>query len=163
MLQDISMFESIPTWMEEKVYPDIDDYHPYIGPWSQLSSMPITKADSSKMYGSAVFNRWLDDGYGENIVRRAWERSATLNSFAPGAYDAAIREANGPGFSYELMALAAASAKWQTSYSDVHEGASFPEMKRIPVKLPHDGSTIAGKLDHTGYALFDVQLSNAPK
>jgi hypothetical protein len=35
-------------------------------------------------------------------------------------------------------------------------------MSRIPVKLPHDGSTIQGKLDHTGYALFDVELSDAP-
>src|SRR4051794_41615027 len=61
------------------------------------------------------------------------------------------------------MDLAAASAEWQTSDSGVHEGAAFPAMQRIPVKLPHDGSTIAGKLDHTGYALFDVQLSNAPK
>jgi Family of unknown function (DUF6055) len=163
ILEDKWMFESTATWMEEKVYPDIDDYHQYLDPWSERSTMPITLADSSKMYGSAVFNRWLDDAYGQDIVRRAWERSAALGSFAPGTYDAAIREAHGPGFSYELMDLAAASAEWQTSDSGVHEGATFPAMKRIPVKLPHDGSTITGKLDHTGYALFDVQLSNAPK
>ena len=161
--QDKWMFESTATWMEEKVYPEIDDYHQYLNGWSQLSTMPITLHDARKEYGSAIFNRWLDDGYGEDIVRRAWERSAALGSFAPGAYDAAIREANGPGFSYELIDLAASSAEWQASDSDVHEGATFPEMARIPVKLPTDGSTISGKLDHTAYALFDVQLSSAPK
>jgi hypothetical protein len=161
--QDKWMFEATATWMEEKVYPDIDDYHQYLTGWSQLSTMPITLHDARKEYGSAIFNRWLDDGYGEEIVRRAWERSAALGSFAPGAYDAAIREAHGPGFSSELVDLAASSAEWQTSNSGVHEGATFPAMKRIAVKLPHDGSTVSGKLDHTGFALFDVALSSAPK
>src|SRR4051812_34545756 len=157
------MFEATATWMEEKVYPDIDDYHQYLTGWSQLSTMPMTLHDPRKEYGSAIFDRWLDDGYGEETIRRAWERSAALDSFAPGAYDAAIREAGGPGFSYELIALAASSAEWQSSNSGVHEGATFPPMKRIAVKLPHDGTTVSGKLDHTGFALFDVALSSAPK
>ena len=64
VLQDKWMFESTATWMEEKVFPDVDDYHQYVGPWAQLSTMPITRFDrqnGDKVYGSAVFNRWLDD------------------------------------------------------------------------------------------------------
>ena len=153
------MFESTATWMEEKVFPDIDDYHQYIGPWAQLSTMPITRFDrehGDKVYGSAVFNRWLDDEYDESIVRRAWELSINQGSFAPGAYDKAIREGHGPGFSYELANFAASTAEWKAAGSGVHEGAAFPDVKRAGVTLPTDGSTLTGKLDHTAYALFDV-------
>ena len=166
VLQDKWMFESTATWMEEKVFPDVDDYHQYVGPWAQLSTMPITRfdrQDGDKVYGSAVFNRWLDDEYDESIVRRAWELSINQDSFAPGAYDKAIREAHGPGFSYELANFAASTAEWKAAGAGVHEGATFPDVKRAGVTLPTDGSTVSGKLDHTAYALFDVAKTTAPK
>ena len=128
--------------------------------------MPITRfsrEDGDKVYGSAVFNRWLDDSYDESIVRRAWELSISQNSFAPGAYDKAIREAHGPGFSYELANFAASTSEWNAAGSGVHEGAAFPDVKRTGITLPTDGSTITGKLDHTGYVLFDVAKTTAPK
>jgi len=127
VLQDKWMFESTATWMEEKVFPDVDDYHQYVGPWAQLSAMPITRfdrANGDKVYGSAVFNRWLDDEYDESIVRRAWELSINQGSFAPGAYDKAIREYHGPGFSYELANFAASTAEWMSVCSD--NTASMP-------------------------------------
>jgi len=166
VLQDKWMFESTATWMEEKVFPDVDDYHQYVGPWAQLSAMPITRfdrANGDKVYGSAVFNRWLDDEYDETIVRRAWELSINQDSFAPGAYDKAIREYHGPGFSYELANFAASTAEWKSAGAGVHEGAAFPDVKRAGVTLPTDGSVVSGKLDHTGYVLFDVAPTSAPK
>ena len=159
------MFESTATWMEEKVYPDVDDYHQYVAPWSQLSTMPITLADSSKMYGSAMFDRWLDDIYGEDIVRRrvgALRRARTASR--PAAYDTAIREAHGPGFSYELIDLAASTAEWKTADSGVHEGATFPEMKRIPVKLPTDGTVLSRQArPHRATRCSTSRSSDAPK
>jgi hypothetical protein len=166
VLQDKWMFESTATWMEEKVFPEVDDYHQYVVPWAQLSAMPITRfdrQDGDKVYGSAVFNRWLDDEYDESIVRRAWELSINQGSFAPGAYDKAIREYHGPGFSYELASFAASSAEWKVPGAGVHEGAKFPDVKRAGVTLPVDGSVVSGELDHTGYALFDVAPTSAPK
>ena len=166
VLQDKWMFESTATWMEEKVYPDVDDYLQYVGPWAKVSPMPITRfdrANGDKVYGSAVFNRWLDDEYEESIVRRAWELSINQGSFAPGAYDKAIREYHGPGFSYELANFAGSTAEWRTAAAGVHEGARFPDVTRAAIALPADGSVVSGKLDHTGYALFDVAKTTAPK
>jgi hypothetical protein len=166
VLQDKWMFESTATWMEEKVFPEVDDYHQYVGPWAQLTAMPITRFDreeGDKVYGSAVFNRWLDDEYDEAVIRRAWELSINQGSFAPGAYDKAIREHHGPGFSYELANFAASTAEWKAAGSRVHEGASFPDVKRVGIQLPTDGSVVSGKLDHTAYAVFDVAKTNAPK
>jgi hypothetical protein len=116
-----------------------------------------------KVYGSAIFNRWLDDSYDETIVRRAWELSINQDSFAPGAYDKAIREYHGPGFSYEFASFAASTAEWKSPGAGVHEGATFPDVKRVNVTLPTDGSVVSGKLDHTAYALFDVAKTSAPK
>ncbi len=166
VLQDKWMFESTATWMEEKVYPAIDDYFQYIDSWSQLTGMPITRFNrqqGDKVYGSAVFNRWLDDSYDESVVRRAWELSFNQDSFAPGAYDKAIREYHGPGFSYELANFAASTAEWKAPGAGVHDGAAFPDVKRAGVQLPTDGSVVTGKLDHTAYVLFDVAKTNAPK
>ena len=166
VLQDKWMLESTATWMEEKVYPEVDDYHQYVKPWAQLTMMPLTRfnrQDGDKVYGSAVFNRWLDDEYDESIVRRAWELSINQGSFAPGAYDKAIREGHGPGFSYELADFAASTAEWSATGAGVHEGARFPDVKRTGITLQTDGSVVSGKLDHTGYALFDVAKTSAPK
>jgi|SRR5215218_1335944 len=166
VLQDKWMFESTATWMEEKVFPEVDDYHQYVGPWAQLPTMPLTRFDrqqGDKVYGSAIFNRWLDDTYDETIVRRAWELSVNQDSFAPGAYDKAIREYHGPGFWYEFANFAASTAEWKAPGAGVHEGATFPDVKRVNVTLPTDGSVVSGKLDHTAYALFDVAKTSAPK
>ena len=165
VLQDKWMFESTATWMEEKVFPEVDDYHQYVVPWAQLSAMPITRFDrqeGDKVYGSAVFNRWLDDEYDESIVRRAWELSINQGSFAPGAYDKAIREYHGPGFSYEL-ATSRPRPRSGRSRGRRPRGREVPDVKRAGVTLPVDGSVVSGELDHTGYALFDVAPTSAPK
>ena len=114
VLQDKWMFESTATWMEEKVFPDIDDYHQYVGPWSQRTTMPITRFDRTngdKVYGSAIFNRWLDDAYGEDVVRRAWElldRPGQLRPRRVRPRDPRGHTAR--GFNYELGDFAASTA-----------------------------------------------------
>ena len=48
------------------------------------------------MYGSAIWNHWLERRYGAETIRRAWEVSAVAGGgFAPGAYDAAIVDGGG--------------------------------------------------------------------
>ena len=167
VFEDKWMFESTATWMEDKVYPDINDYHQYLTPWSQRSVLPLTAPDNAKVYGSAVWNHWLDGKRGQDVIRRAWEVSLEEGEFAPAAYDRAIKEAGGDGFSPEFIDFAASTAEWGASNSGIHEGAAFPSMARATsggqaIVLPTDGSQISGSLDHTGYVLFDVAASNAP-
>src|SRR6476661_5622265 len=97
VFQDTWMLESTAVWMEDKVYTDINDYLQYLGPWAQLSSVPLTTFNANrsddplnvKVYGDTVWNRWLDAKYGQDAPRIAWEHSLTSRpkSFAPGAYD----------------------------------------------------------------------------
>jgi Family of unknown function (DUF6055) len=165
-VEDKWMFEATATWMEDEVYPDINDYHQYMAPWAQRSLEPITAPDDAKVYGSAVWNHWLSDRYGAAVVRHAWEVSGDEGDFAPGAYDRAIKDAGGHGFEPELIDFAASTAEWGAANSGIHEGSQFPAMQRVtnggqPITLPTDGTTIQGSIDHTGYALFDVAHSDA--
>jgi hypothetical protein len=161
---DTWMFESSATWMEEQVFPAIDDYHQYLNSWAHLSRAPITLADAAKMYGSAVWNHWLSGRYGPTVVRRAWELSNGFTNASPQAYDQAIREAGGPGFSAEQLEFSANTAEWGAGNSGIHEGFAFPAVDRVagpdgnPLVISADGTAVSGLLDHTTFALFPVAV-----
>ncbi|MEA2430611.1 MAG: hypothetical protein QOI19_1084, partial [Thermoleophilaceae bacterium] len=79
-IQDTWMLESTAVWMEGEVYPEAFDYLQYLPGWVQLTSLPLTtfstdpnSRDNVKVYGSAVWEKWLEAHYGgPGIVRRAW-------------------------------------------------------------------------------------------
>ncbi len=160
VLQDAWMFESTAVWMEDRVYDEINDYLSYLDAWSQLSPIPITQFNSadpqdpgnSKVYGSGVWNRWLDERYGPDVVRDAWESSLRTSppSFAPGAYDAALRTRGvGGGFIEAFTRFVAETAEWRTA--NFHEGELFPDMRRltdekgVPFSVRADGPGVSGQ------------------
>ncbi len=53
--QDAWFAESTATWMEDQVYPHIDDYLRYVRRWVKRWDTPLTTS-SIKEYGSAVWN-----------------------------------------------------------------------------------------------------------
>ncbi|HET8949297.1 MAG TPA: MXAN_6640 family putative metalloprotease, partial [Solirubrobacteraceae bacterium] len=171
-LQDTWMFESTATWSEDKVFDAVNDYVFYLDSWAHEPDEPITSPgdgspvptsdDDLKMYGSAIWNHWIDAIYGPQVVRRAWELSVANTvaggGFAPRAYDAAIKEAGGPGFAAELETFSVATAFWETANSGIHEGASFgTEVARRGTLSPGTAG-VTGLLDHTAFAIYDVPV-----
>ena len=182
VLQDTWMFESTAVWMEDRVYDEVNDYLSYLRDWTKLSLMPLTQYNATnrddpynvKVYGDSVWNRWIDDHYGPQVVRAAWERSLSTRpaSFAPGAYDAAlVASGRGRSFFNAFTSFAAQSAEWRSAASGFFsEGSSFPDMQRTgddrspgPVTLVSDGTGLLGSLDHASYALFDVRRLDAAR
>ena len=166
VLQDSWMFESTAVWMEDKVYDDVNDYVSYLKPWTQLTQVPLTRfnrADPSdslnvKVYGDAVWNRWIDSHYGPDTIRGAWERSRQTNppSFAPGAYDASLRS-RGTTFFDAFTRFAADTAEWRSTAGPFEEGSTWPDVVRAATKNLAPGAPgVTGHLDHTAYALFNV-------
>jgi hypothetical protein len=167
--QDNWMFESTATWMEDKVYDDINDYRSYLPEWAKLSLTPLTEFDAQgtsnnvKVYGDAVFNRWIDERLGQETIRRAWEVSVATKSFAPGAYDTALRE-RGSSFFDAFTTFATETAEWRASNGFFEEGDTFPDVSRalggdplIPQSASRRrGDFVGGGLNHTAYGLFDV-------
>lgn len=154
--QDLWMFESTATYMEEKVFPEIDDYLNFLPSFASGSIKPMATESrrDSKVYGSAVWNHWLSSRYGDGVVREAWEVSPDVKprDFAVAAYESAIASAGGPSFSQEFAAFAAATAEWNSSPA-FPDSARYPEMRRRG-KLRTGGRRF--DLDHTAYRLLHV-------
>jgi hypothetical protein len=169
-LEDTWMFEATAVWMEGKVYQPVFDYLQYLPGWSQLTTKPITSfngrnpndRNNVKVYGSAVWTKWLDARYGPDVVRAAWEDSRTTHpaSFAPRAFDAAIRQHGGRGFSDEFDRFAAATAEWEAENSGFPDGALYPDVKRSG-SLGFRGAKRTVTLDHTAFALIRLPSSTA--
>ena len=154
--QDPWMYESTATSAEEKVFPADDDYHGYMGTWADNPAQPITSASGLKMYGSAIWNHWLEQRYGADVVRRAWEKSVTSGGFAPDAYDLAIDdEAGGTSFGGELRRPRGRRGRVGRRDSGIFEGVLFPHdvMRGASCGRRNEHTTT---LDHTGYELFNV-------
>ena len=158
--------ESTATWVEDKVYPDVNDYLGYIRSFAEFPGEPITSLfpssqdKSLRIYGTAVWNHWLDGGgggYGDRAIRRAWELSGRTNppDFALAAYNSSIERSGGRGFSREFVPFCAATAEWRTGFGGFPDHERYPDVKR-------KGSLAAGarkafKLDHTAYRLLDIR------
>jgi Big-like domain-containing protein len=168
--EDVWMFESTATWMEDRVYTDVNDYRQYLTPWAQMTAVALTyfSFDGSdplnvKVYGDAVWPRWVESHYGPDVIRDAWARSLSVSpkSFAPAAYSASLRT-KGIGFFNAFAHFATDTAEWRASNSSFAEGSSFPNIERypafgeLPTHLGRDRSAIALSLDHTSYVLFDI-------
>jgi hypothetical protein len=157
--QDPWFAESTATWMEDRVYDDIDDYLRYVRRWVRRWDTPLT-ATSIKEYGSAVWNQWLAQRYGAAILRRAWARAIHLRpgGFSVRAYDAAIRAVGRSDLGHDFARFAAAVAEWRTG-KGFPEGHSFPDMARQG-SLPLDGRSLTRLLDHTTFSLLRVRAGS---
>jgi hypothetical protein len=150
------MQESTATWMEDVVHEDVNDYLAYLPRWAAFDEVPLALDVSSKQYGSAVWNAWLAERRGAQVIREAWEASAAAGSYAPAAYDAALVGRGEPGFMDAFGAFAAAVAEWRWSPTEFSEGASFPDVERRGT-LAVGGAAVAPLLDHTTFAYYTAE------
>lgn len=162
VFEDAWMFESTAVYMEEKVFPAIDDYFQYLGTWESHLDQPLTEFSSQqgnpnyslKIYGSAVWNHWLDHRYGgDDVIQFAWMQSPAQGSFAPSAYGKSIADRGGLGFPDEFEKFAAAVAEWRAPGSPFPD--LYPDVPNRP-SIPVDSPTSSIVLDHTTFALRNI-------
>jgi hypothetical protein len=111
-----------------------------------------------KVYGDSVWNRWIDERYGADTIRTAWERSLQTRppSFAPGAYESALGTA-GSNFFDSFTRFAADTAEWRSGAGAFEEGSTWPDVQRATrTSLVPGGRGVEGRLDHTSFALVNV-------
>ena len=171
-LQDTWMFEATATWAEDKVYDTVNDYVSYLRSWTELTQVPLTTFNALdfsdpvnlKVYGDAVWCRWLERHYGQEVVRGAWEHSLDTSppSFAPGAFDMALRE-RGSSFFRAFTRFAADTAEWRSVAGPFEEGPRWPDVKRSAKKALKPGTAVTGRLDHTAFVLQNVSVADAKR
>ena len=70
--------EGTAVWMEDQVYPKINDYLQYLK-YSQItqSEVPIDTTGDFERYGAVIFWKYLSEGYRSvDIIRRIWDAAA---------------------------------------------------------------------------------------
>jgi hypothetical protein len=157
------MFESTATWMEEMVYPDINDYLRFTKAFSRFPWVPMAEPRSAgvKIYGSALWNHWLDGKLGAATIREAWEAGPAVKprDFAVAAYDRAIGAAGGGSFSRQFAGFAIATA--EINAEPVFPDAGLYEKVRRSGRLKPKSRKL--KLNHTAYRLYRVRATGTAK
>lgn len=164
-LQDRWMHESTATWMEELVYPAINDYVNYLPSWAAAPQNPLTQAGGGREYGSMVWNLWLSDaeGWGQEVVRSAWQKSQVNTvgggGFAPAAYSDAIDDlSSGGSFSESFGRFAVALAEWtfESPPRFAEAPANYPDVPRSGTLAI--GQTASLNVNHTAFNLVNVTV-----
>ena len=157
------MFESTATWMEEMVYPEINDYLRFTKSFSRFPWFPMAEPRSAgvKIYGSALWNHWLDAKLGAATVREAWEAGPAVKprDFAVAAYDRAIGAAGGGSFSRQFAAFATATA--EINADPAFPDAGLYEKVRRSGRIKPKSSKL--KLNHTAYRLYRVRATGTAR
>jgi hypothetical protein len=157
------MFESTATWVEDLVYPDINDYLNYVPGFANNPQIPLTHngGGGNKIYGAAMWNHFIAEA-GANLVREAWEFAPNADPahFAVGAYDNALGgSGSNPfgGIAYWFVEFAADSAEWRANASAYADHAELPNVKRSGT-LRAGGKAVKFRLDHLAYRLLNVPV-----
>jgi len=163
-LQDSWFKESTSTWIEEKVYPAVNDYLQYLPAFARQVTLPITRNNGGlKIYGSAVWNHWLSYRYGDSIIERAWRNSHKTRpvDLATKAYGLAISQASGGRSSFlsEFTGFAAATAEWRST-SVFPDSAVYPEVTRSSTLRASDRVYRRLSMDHTTFRLANVDVTS---
>ena len=165
--QDGWTLEATAVWAEEQVFPDADDWLFYVRAWARQPQAPITNFGAGgglRVYGSAVWNHWLDlgAGYGPDVILDSWRRSRSGRPRGNGiaAFNRGIRKHGGPGFAQEFGRFAAATAEWRLATGDFPDQDEFPDVNRQGT-LRQGGGADAFALDHTAYRLLRVRSGGA--
>jgi len=85
LLQDMNLWlaESTAVWMEDAIYPTINDYKQYVDYWTAWPEQSLFSSDSFPHYGGVIFQKYLTENYnlpddldGSQIIRTIWEHAA---------------------------------------------------------------------------------------
>jgi hypothetical protein len=87
------LYEATATWMEDEVYPDVNDGVYYLdslfgSPDTCLVAELPVREGTAHWYATWLFLRMLSERYGREVVRTMWEESRLLDSFE--SIDAAL-------------------------------------------------------------------------
>ncbi len=90
--EDLFFFEMSSTWMEDRVYDDVNDYQHYIHYYLDHIDWPLSLANGYREYGASIFLKFIQENYSDDVIRRAWEHIRQEHSIK--ALDASLREVN---------------------------------------------------------------------
>jgi hypothetical protein len=156
--------ELTATWMEEVVYPDVNDYLQYVdtvlgAPDASLDRW--TTASDEHPYGASIFAQFMANVHGPDALRQTWEalKTAGAASYRIQTLDAGLPEG---GFAQAMPGYAVwnyfTGSRWRTGFYP--EGDLYPKTPATPVVLRQDGTASgSGIADHLAARYIEVSTA----
>ena len=157
---DLFFYEMTSTSMEEFVYDDVNDYYAYM-PSYFLN--PQKSFAENTGYSLAIWNIYLKENFGFNIVKRQWELMPTQR--AMNAINTSLTEA-GSSFKYELNKFGEWTyyTKHRAIPGEYFEEASFYPLIRPLAKIIFTSTdevvSITSKATANNFIYFTNQTNN---
>jgi hypothetical protein len=153
--------EMSATWMEDVVYPDINDFYAYLP--SRLNdpeaSLDYFAGGSAHPFGGAIFAHYIEQVYGISAVRTAWE---TLKALSPKTYRLSDIDQGMPGGSFANVFPRYAVWNYLTDTrarpSYYSEAADFQSVKLRDLGVSGSG-TGSASIDHLGATYVRVETA----
>jgi hypothetical protein len=81
---DVYFFEMTSTWMEEYLYPEIDDYLNYLDYFFKVVSNTRFDFNSNTLYpyANSIYLQMLEEQHDASIIRSVWEKIRTEKSLS---------------------------------------------------------------------------------
>lgn len=156
---DLFIYEITSTWMEDVLYPEVNDYYNYLGAsWGHFRNpeTPFTSSDLI-MYSRAIWGHYIAKSLGMAVMREIWENVKLMRPQT--AIDQALR---GHGVDF-----AGAYAEWSLwnyftgtranpakYYAD---GADYPQVLQSPIDFAGSQRDVPGSLRSLGSHYTQVQ------
>jgi hypothetical protein len=160
---DAYFYEMTSTWMEDVVYPDVDDYLNYLSsswPYSHfvVPDKPFD-TDDLTMYSRGIWCHYIAKRFGTIAMRRCWEHIRVLRPLR--AIDVALQDL-GTGFSAaygEWMLWNFFTGPRADTSAYYHEGNLYPSVAMVPANFdpPQETRTLTNSLTNLGGRYHDVR------
>ena len=86
--EDVWLLEATATWMEERVFDDVNDNRQYLAAGQTVDSttpLDFFNSSGSQQYGNWTFFEFLSKNYGNGVVKAIWNKAAAFRG-APDQY-----------------------------------------------------------------------------
>jgi hypothetical protein len=144
--------------MEQAVYPDADARTAYLQdfaarPELSLSDFSLGGGGFDRAYGAYVWNLWLAERYGDDVIRQVWQAASDTDSHLLGGYATVLAE-RGTSLDEEMVAFVAATAAWEV--------AGFPGEPLPYPTISRAGTLTSGEVaevvvDHAAAHVVDLE------
>jgi hypothetical protein len=146
---DLFFYEITSTWMEDVVYPDVNDYYNYLTSSSSQfrnPERPFNADDSSIPYSRAIWGHYIAKKFGADVMRETWESIRSIRPLL--AIDQTLRQ-HGSSFGDAFADWAlwnyftGTRAKPSKYYTD---GADYPLITQSAIDFPSSSRDVPGSL-----------------
>ena len=151
-------YEITSTWMEDVVYPDVDDYLNYLAGYGGHFRMPDKSFSSNDliMYSRSLWGHFISKRYSRDVMRMCWEqvRSAPPLQAINNALKAQGSEFVTAFAEWTLWNLFTGPRSNPGKYYP--DGADYPSMVQVPFEYVPPARDVSGSLAALGSRYYQV-------